>query len=51
MIELPIYMDIPKMRRDTTKEANLRWLARNLAIRNSNHPQFKETMKQIKGAI
>ena len=33
-------MDVPEMRKTITAE-NLRWLNRNLAIRNKNHPMFK----------
>jgi hypothetical protein len=32
-------MDVPEMRKTLT-EGNLRWLNRNLAIRNKNHPMF-----------
>ena len=34
-------IDIPKRRRERSKN-NLRWLNRNIAVRNSEHPQFKE---------
>ena len=30
--------DVPAMRRDITKQENLRWLLRNLPIRNSSDP-------------
>jgi len=33
-------MDVPEMRKDATKIANIRWLGRNLAIQNSRHPMF-----------
>ena len=32
-------MDVPEMRRELTK-ANLRWLGRNLAIRNGKHVNY-----------
>jgi len=35
-------MDIPAMRRDLTKESNIRWLQRNLAIDNNKHPRILE---------
>ena len=35
-------MDVPKFRKD-----NLRWLSRNLAIRNSNHPDFEKAKQLI----
>ena len=37
-------MDVPEMRKDTTKPANIRWLRRNLAINNAAHPMFDTTM-------
>jgi len=40
MITIPKDMDIPESRRDTTKLENLRWLERNLAIRNRKHADF-----------
>jgi hypothetical protein len=40
-------MDIPSLRRDITKEENLRWLSRNLAIRNSSHKNFKPAIEKI----
>ena len=36
-------MDIPEMRRQ-----DLGWLNRNLAVRNSNHPDFMRAMQLIK---
>jgi chorismate-pyruvate lyase len=32
-------MDVPEMRRTLTI-GNLRWLGRNLAVRNQDHPMF-----------
>ena len=43
---LPEDMDIPKNRRQLSDE-NLRWLIRNLSIRNSNHPKFPEVKKNL----
>tara|TARA_E500000331_G_scaffold333099_1_gene357005 strand:- start:441 stop:671 length:231 start_codon:yes stop_codon:yes gene_type:complete len=34
-------MDVPEMRHDTTRPANIRWLHRNLRINNSDHPLFE----------
>ena len=50
-IELPEDMDVPEMRRDTTKLSNLTWLVRNLSIRNSKHPKLKEVLSQILNKI
>lgn len=30
------------------RKSDIRWLAKNLAIRNSEHPNFSEAMKIIK---
>ena len=34
-------MDVPEFRRDTSRLSNLRWLNRNLAINNGQHPLFQ----------
>lgn len=34
-------MDVPEKRQDTSVASNLRWLSRNLAIQNKNHPLFQ----------
>ena len=39
-------MDVPEMRMDLDRPANIRWLHRNLAINNSRHPLF-ETAKEL----
>jgi len=39
--------DIPESRRELTS-ANIRWLSRNLAIRNGNNPMFETAMGVIK---
>lgn len=36
-------MDVPEMRR-----TDFRWLLRNLAIRNSGHPNFPRVMARVK---
>tara|TARA_B100000945_G_C19987316_1_gene414969 strand:+ start:175 stop:411 length:237 start_codon:yes stop_codon:yes gene_type:complete len=43
-------MDVPEMRMDLDRPANIRWLHRNLAINNSAHPLF-ETAKELVGWI
>ena len=35
-------MAIPTMRRDLTKESNIKWLQRNIAIDNNKHPRITE---------
>ena len=44
---IPDDMDVPLTRKDTSKNENVRWLLRNLAIRNSNHPDFKTIIKTL----
>lgn len=36
-------MDVPPKRKE-----DMRWLSRNLFIRNSKHPKFKKAMELIK---
>ena len=50
---IPLSMDVPASRRnvDVCSENfgnNVRWLLRNLGVRNSEHPQFSETVKKLK---
>ena len=40
-------MDVPEMRHDTTRAANIRWLHRNLRINNSDHPLFETAAELI----
>lgn len=40
-------MDIPKKRRDITAPENVRWLLRNLEIRNGRHPMIRETIRAL----
>ena len=48
MLVLPADMlDIPDMRRDTSKPENRRWLLRNLGVRNSAHTKFDEIVKDL----
>ena len=47
-VDLPPDMDIPLMRRDTTKPENVRWLLRNLQIQNRNHPTFDLVVEKLR---
>lgn len=40
-------MDVPEMRRNVRAPANLRWLSRNLGVRNGQDPMFPTTMELI----
>jgi len=44
---LPEDMDIPENNRDLSSMRNVRWLLRNLTVRNSGHPCFKSVMKNL----
>ena len=44
---LPEDMDIPENNRDLSSMRNVRWLLRNLAVRNSGHPCFQSVMKNL----
>ena len=47
VLEILNEMDIPDMRKDLNKIGNLRWLQRNLLIRNGNHPRAVEVVETI----
>ena len=47
-ITLPKDMDIPIRRRDVTELDNVRWLLRNLGVRNGDHPQFTMSIEILK---
>ena len=40
-------MEIPSARKDISKESNVRWLLRNLAIQNKSNPMFETTQKMV----
>ena len=45
-------MDIPAMRKETIHlRQTLRWLNRNLRIRNNEHPQLVEALELIKSIM
>ena len=41
-------MDIPDMRRDLSRASNIRWLLRNIRVRNGNHPRIVEVLDKLK---
>jgi hypothetical protein len=49
-IELPSDMDVPLKRRDTTKPDNVRWLLRNLLVRNRQHPDIDTVLSNLRQA-
>jgi len=44
---IPLDMEVPAMRRDTSKVENLKWLVRNLHIYNKLHKDFYTVVKEI----
>ena len=47
VLEILNEMDVPDFRKDLNKIGNLRWLQRNLLIRNGNHPRAVEVVETI----
>jgi hypothetical protein len=41
-------MELPEMRKDLSKPANVRWLLRNIQVKNRKHPQIKTVMAELK---
>ena len=48
MTTIPPDMAVPLRRRDTSKPENVRWLLRNLAAQNSDHPSFSDVFEALK---
>ena len=44
-------MDLPEMRKNLNESSNLRWLIRNMRVRNRKHPQCKEACELIKNLM
>jgi len=40
-------MEVPEMRKDASSVSNLRWLSRNLAVQNHDHPMFETTINLV----
>lgn len=40
-------MNVPQMRQDTTRFANIRWLNRNLRVNNGDHPMLDTAMSLV----
>ena len=47
VLEILNEMDVPETRKNLNELANLRWLQRNLLIRNGNHPRAVEVVETI----
>jgi len=50
-MNIPHDMDVPEIRRDLTDLSNVRWLLRNLEIRNNNHPEIKTVLEWCKHRV
>ncbi len=48
LIEILADMDLPSLRRDFSKPENVRWLLRNMAIRNRGHKDFSTAFTILK---
>ncbi len=46
--ELLPEFDIPESRRDVSKITNVRWLLRNIRVKNSNHPRLDDMVEALK---
>lgn len=46
--EILAEMDIPEIRKKTDDPANLRWLLRNLHVRNGHRKEFTEAIALLK---
>jgi hypothetical protein len=44
-------MDVPAMRRDISKPENVRWLLRNLRIRNLDNPSIGEAIALLQREV
>lgn len=40
-------LDLPEMRKDTSKSSNVRWLLRNIGVRNSRSNNLTETIRLL----
>jgi|TARA_Y100000310_G_scaffold2426_1_gene3134 hypothetical protein len=47
MKQIPKDMVVPDWRRDISQMSNVRWLLRNLAIQNKDHPELDETIDML----
>ena len=44
-------MDLPETRKNLNESSNLRWLIRNMRVRNRKHPQCNEAFELIKNLM
>ena len=48
MMIIPEDMKVPLNRRNTNELENVRWLVRNLSVKNSEHPSFDDVWRVLK---
>ena len=48
---IPEDMDVPGSRRDIEDLGNVRWLLRNLGVRNTSHPDFQAVIDWCKARV
>ena len=51
LLEILDTMDLPQLRKDATNVHHLRWLERNIMVRNSQNPRFNEAMELVRALI
>ena len=39
--------EIPNTRKDLNNISNIRWLIRNLGVKNKDHPKFEQAIKEL----
>ena len=44
-------MDLPETRKNLNESSSLRWLMRNMRVRNGKHPQCKNAVELIKNLM
>ena len=51
LVELLRPMELPEWRKSKLTIHNVRWLSRNMGLKNSTHPNYNESIELIKAII
>jgi hypothetical protein len=51
LVELLRTMELPEWRKNHLTIHNVRWLSRNMGLKNSTHPNYNESIELIKSII
>ena len=51
LVEILEEMDLPETRKNINDNSNLRWLIRNMSVRNGKHPRCRKAFKLIKSLM